>query len=156
MPTIRYLVIFNWSKMRLPWKPFEQVHFCKELPPAHIDLGCQLEPGMFSFFGSYPPSKLSTIQNIKTRSRNIVKILNKDIEEAASMTSINFWSVGVSIAACNGRLFLQVCVKYNLCFVSTAKFFVSWDCCLVQLGHKVRKSDLIPNWCNDALPRNSF
>ena len=37
------------------------------------------------------------------------------------MTSINFWSVGVSIAACNGRLFLQVCVKHNLCFVSTAK-----------------------------------
>ena len=72
-----------------------------------------------------------------------MKILNKDIEEtAASMTSINFWSVGVSIAACNGRLFLQVCVKYNLCFVLTAKIFLSLEA-VVWVNWVIRSESLI-------------
>ena len=68
-------------------------------------------------------------------------ILDKDVEEAASMTSINFWSVGVSIAACNGRLFLQVCVKYNLCF-ALLPIFLSLET-VVWFNWVIRSESLI-------------
>ena len=157
MPTTRYLVIFNWSKMRLPWKPFEQIHFCKELPPAHIDLGCQVEPGMFSFFWSHPPSKLSTIQNIKMRSRNILKILDKDIKGLLPQWPQSTFGPSESAsrratADCFYKSALDIIFALSL----LQKNFVSWGCCLGQLDHKVSKSDLIPNWLQDALPRSFF